>query len=66
MEDAWALWSVTGIAFGLETFGVFARSEKIREFAAHDDARVTVEVYFDNGSWAVARLSPRKTSINPA
>jgi hypothetical protein len=66
MEDAWTLWSVTGNAFGLETFGVFARSEKIREFAAHDDARVTVEVYFDNGSWAVARLSPRKTSINPA
>jgi hypothetical protein len=66
MEDAWTVWSVTRKAFGLETFGVIARSEKIREFATHDDARVNVEVYFDNGSWAVARLAPRQPADNPS
>jgi hypothetical protein len=63
MDDAWTVWSVSRSAFGLETFGVLARSDAIRGFVERDDGRVFVEVYFDNGHWAVARLAPGNQAL---
>lgn len=63
IEDAWTLWSVTRSAFGLESFGVLARTEKILTFAGETEPRVEVEVLFNNGSWAVARLAPGNAAV---
>lgn len=57
MENAWTLWSVAHSAFGLDSFGVLARSEKIQALRGNNEPRIDLMVFFDNGSWAVARLA---------